>query len=186
MVTGDHATAAAIAGQLGIEGRTLTRAEFAALPDDALHDQVGDIGVVARVAPEDKVRLVSILKEPGDIVAMTGDGVNDAPALARADIGVGDSIALVSAGPATPTMSSTTSVAAELAASPPPPRTSGRPATTRRSPEPNAVVRRRAPHQMCLRHRPQRTQSTGQATHRGTATDGRRPQCGAGGIRYRP
>jgi P-type Ca2+ transporter type 2C len=89
MITGDHATtAAAIAGQLGIEGSALTGAEFAALRDDELHTQVGDIGVVARVAPEDKVRLVSILKEQGNIVAMTGDGVNDAPALTRADIGV--------------------------------------------------------------------------------------------------
>ena len=89
MITGDHATtAAAIAGQLGIEGRALTGAEFAALPDDQLHAEVDDIGVVARVAPEDKVRLVSILKEQGNIVAMTGDGVNDAPALTRADIGV--------------------------------------------------------------------------------------------------
>ena len=89
MITGDHATtAAAIAGQLGIEGRALTGAEFAALPDDELLAEVDDIGVVARVAPEDKVRLVSILKEQGNIVAMTGDGVNDAPALTRADIGV--------------------------------------------------------------------------------------------------
>jgi Ca2+-transporting ATPase len=89
MITGDHAsTAAAIAGQLGIEGRALTGAEFAALPDEDLHAQVGEIGVVARVAPEDKVRLVSILKAQGNIVAMTGDGVNDAPALTRADIGV--------------------------------------------------------------------------------------------------
>jgi P-type Ca2+ transporter type 2C len=89
MITGDHATtAAAIAGQLGIEGRALTGAEFAALPDDELHAQVDGIGVVARVAPEDKVRMVSILKEQGNIVAMTGDGVNDAPALTRADIGV--------------------------------------------------------------------------------------------------
>ncbi len=89
MITGDHATtAAAIAGQLGIDGRALTGAEFAALPDDELHAQVSDIGVVARVAPEDKVRLVSILKVEGNIVAMTGDGVNDAPALTRADIGV--------------------------------------------------------------------------------------------------
>jgi Ca2+-transporting ATPase len=89
MITGDHATtAAAIAGQLGIEGRALTGAEFAALSDDELRAQVDEIGVVARVAPEDKVRLVSILKEKGNIVAMTGDGVNDAPALTRADIGV--------------------------------------------------------------------------------------------------
>ena len=89
MITGDHATtASAIAGQLGIEGRALTGAEFAALTDDELLAQVGDIGVVARVAPEDKVRLVSMLKQQGNIVAMTGDGVNDAPALTRADIGV--------------------------------------------------------------------------------------------------
>jgi Ca2+-transporting ATPase len=89
MITGDHATtAAAIAGQLGIEGRALTGAEFAALPDDELLAEMDDIGVVARVAPEDKVRLVSMLKQQGNIVAMTGDGVNDAPALTRADIGV--------------------------------------------------------------------------------------------------
>jgi P-type Ca2+ transporter type 2C len=89
MITGDHATtAAAIAGQLGIEGRALTGAEFAALPDDELLAQLVEIGVVARVAPEDKVRLVSLLKQQGNIVAMTGDGVNDAPALTRADIGV--------------------------------------------------------------------------------------------------
>jgi len=89
MITGDHATtAAAIAGQLGIEGRALTGAEFAALPDDQLLAEVGDMGVVARVAPQDKVRLVEILKRQGNIVAMTGDGVNDAPALTRADIGV--------------------------------------------------------------------------------------------------
>ncbi len=89
MITGDHATtAAAIAGQLGIEGRALTGAEFAALPDEELLATVGEIGVVARVAPEDKVRLVSLLKMQGNVVAMTGDGVNDAPALTRADIGV--------------------------------------------------------------------------------------------------
>jgi Ca2+-transporting ATPase len=89
MITGDHATtAAAIAGQLGIEGRALTGAEFAALSDEELLASVDEIGVVARVAPEDKVRLVSILKQQGNIVAMTGDGVNDAPALTRADIGV--------------------------------------------------------------------------------------------------
>ena len=89
MITGDHATtASAIAQQLGIEGRALTGAEFAAMPDEQLLAEVDDIGVVARVAPEDKVRLVSILKQQGNIVAMTGDGVNDAPALTRADIGV--------------------------------------------------------------------------------------------------
>jgi Ca2+-transporting ATPase len=89
MITGDHATtAAAIAAQLGIEGRALTGAEFAALSDDELDRQLDEIGVVARVAPEDKVRLVERLKALGNVVAMTGDGVNDAPALKRADIGV--------------------------------------------------------------------------------------------------
>jgi Ca2+-transporting ATPase len=89
MITGDHATtAAAIAGQLGIEGEALTGAEFAALSDDQLRNEVDGIGVVARVAPEDKVRLVSVLKQKNNVVAMTGDGVNDAPALTRADIGV--------------------------------------------------------------------------------------------------
>ena len=89
MITGDHATtAAAIAGQLGIEGRALTGAEFAAMPDEQLLAELDGIGVVARVAPEDKVRLVSMLKQQGNVVAMTGDGVNDAPALTRADIGV--------------------------------------------------------------------------------------------------
>jgi Ca2+-transporting ATPase len=89
MITGDHATtAAAIAAQLGIEGRALSGTEFAALSDEELDAQVGEIGVVARVAPEDKVRLVETLKQQGNVVAMTGDGVNDAPALKRADIGV--------------------------------------------------------------------------------------------------
>src|SRR3954468_17374163 len=89
MLTGDHATtAAAIAAQLGIEGRALSGTEFAAFTDAELEEQVEGIGVVARVAPEDKVRLVETLKRKGNVVAMTGDGVNDAPALKRADIGV--------------------------------------------------------------------------------------------------
>ena len=89
MITGDHVTTAgAIADQLGIEGQALSGTEFAALSDSELDERVEDIGVVARVAPEDKVRLVEKLKERGHVVAMTGDGVNDAPALKRADIGV--------------------------------------------------------------------------------------------------
>jgi P-type Ca2+ transporter type 2C len=89
MITGDHATtAAAIAGELGIEGRALTGAEFAAMSDEELLKQLPDIGVIARVAPEDKIRLVQLLKRQENIVAMTGDGVNDAPALKAADIGV--------------------------------------------------------------------------------------------------
>jgi Ca2+-transporting ATPase len=89
MITGDHATTAgAIAGELGIEGRAITGAEFAAMGDDELLEQLPQIGVVARVAPEDKLRLVRMLKQTGNVVAMTGDGVNDAPALKAADIGV--------------------------------------------------------------------------------------------------
>ncbi|MFC7494137.1 MULTISPECIES: cation-translocating P-type ATPase [unclassified Nocardioides] len=89
MITGDHATtAAAIAGELGIEGRAVTGTAFAAMSDEQLLDEIDEIGVVARVAPEDKVRLVRLLKEKDNVVAMTGDGVNDAPALKNADIGV--------------------------------------------------------------------------------------------------
>ncbi|WP_416952958.1 cation-translocating P-type ATPase [Nocardioides sp. T5] len=89
MITGDHATtAAAIAGELGIEGRAITGTQFAAMTDEELLGELDDIGVIARVAPEDKVRLVRLLKEKGNVVAMTGDGVNDAPALKTADIGV--------------------------------------------------------------------------------------------------
>jgi Ca2+-transporting ATPase len=89
MITGDHAvTAAAIANQLGITGRAITGAEFGAMSDDELLAQIDDIGVIARVTPEHKVRLVDTLKRKGQIVAMTGDGVNDAPALKRADIGI--------------------------------------------------------------------------------------------------
>ena len=89
MITGDHAvTAAAIGHELGIEGKALTGHEFARLPDDNLTADLDNIGVVARVAPEDKIRLVDLLQKKGNIVAMTGDGVNDAPALKKADIGV--------------------------------------------------------------------------------------------------
>jgi Ca2+-transporting ATPase len=89
MITGDHAvTAAAIGSELGITGKALTGAEFAAMSDDELLGELPEIGVVARVAPEDKIRLVSMLQGQQNIVAMTGDGVNDAPALKKADIGV--------------------------------------------------------------------------------------------------
>jgi Ca2+-transporting ATPase len=89
MITGDHAvTAAAIGHELGIEGNALTGAQFAAMSDDELMKQLPEIGVVARVAPQDKIRLVDLLQRQSNIVAMTGDGVNDAPALKKADIGV--------------------------------------------------------------------------------------------------
>jgi P-type Ca2+ transporter type 2C len=89
MITGDHAvTAEAIARKLGIEGRAITGADWAAMSDDEALEQIDGIGVIARVTPEDKVRLVETLKRRGHVVAMTGDGVNDAPALKRADIGI--------------------------------------------------------------------------------------------------
>jgi Ca2+-transporting ATPase len=89
MITGDHAvTAAAIAQNLGIDGKAITGAEFAAMSDDQLRDEIDSVGVIARVTPEDKVRLAEMLKSKGHIVAMTGDGVNDAPALKKADIGI--------------------------------------------------------------------------------------------------
>ncbi len=89
MITGDHAvTAGAIAHQLGIEGRAITGAEFRAMSDDEAMREIDGIGVIARVSPEDKVHLVDILKKKGHVVGMTGDGVNDAPALKKADIGI--------------------------------------------------------------------------------------------------
>ena len=89
MITGDHAvTAEAIGQELGIDGKTITGAEFAALSNEEAEKEIDEIGVLARVAPEHKVRLVKTLKRKGNIVAMTGDGVNDAPSIKAADIGI--------------------------------------------------------------------------------------------------
>jgi Ca2+-transporting ATPase len=89
MITGDHVvTAEAIARDLGIRGRAISGAEFAELGDDVVDEEIDGIGVIARVTPEQKVHLVDILKRKGHVVAMTGDGVNDAPALKQADIGI--------------------------------------------------------------------------------------------------
>lgn len=92
MITGDHpATAGRIAADLGIapEGaRVLTGAELTALDDDQLKQVVEEVTVYARVAPSHKMRIVRALQAQGETVAMTGDGVNDAPALRAADIGV--------------------------------------------------------------------------------------------------
>ncbi len=89
MVTGDDVvTGAAIAKQLGIPGDAILGADFAALPEQERLARIDRIGVVGRVAPEHKVLLVDTLKKTGNVVAMTGDGVNDAPAIKAADIGI--------------------------------------------------------------------------------------------------
>ena len=89
MITGDHAaTAASIGTQLGLTGETITGAQLDQLDDDELDQRIDDITVFARVAPEHKMRLVGALQRRGNVVAMTGDGVNDAPALKKSDMGI--------------------------------------------------------------------------------------------------
>jgi P-type Ca2+ transporter type 2C len=89
MVTGDDViTGAAIAKQVGIPGEAILGADFAALPPAERLAQIDGIGVMGRVAPEHKVLLADTLKQKGHVVAMTGDGVNDAPAIKAADIGI--------------------------------------------------------------------------------------------------
>ena len=89
MITGDHKlTAAAIAAELGITGEIMTGAELESLSVEQLAERLDHIGIFARVAPEHKVKIVQALKRHNHVVAMTGDGVNDAPALKAADIGI--------------------------------------------------------------------------------------------------
>jgi len=92
MITGDHVvTAKAIAQEMGIatgEANALTGPELEAMSDEELAEIVRDVHVFARVSPEHKIRVVRALQSHGEIVAMTGDGVNDAPALTQANVGV--------------------------------------------------------------------------------------------------
>jgi Ca2+-transporting ATPase len=89
MITGDHmATAQAVAERVGLKGDALSGEELARMSDEELYDRVQDIGVYARISPLQKVKILEALKYRDQVVAMTGDGVNDAPALRRAHIGV--------------------------------------------------------------------------------------------------
>ncbi|MDQ0199112.1 cation-translocating P-type ATPase [Neobacillus ginsengisoli] len=92
MITGDHPlTALSIAKQIGIfddKKKVVTGQELDHLSDEALKDIIDDIAIYARVTPEHKLRIVTTLQEKGHIVAMTGDGVNDSPAIKKADVGI--------------------------------------------------------------------------------------------------
>jgi Ca2+-transporting ATPase len=89
MITGDHTvTARAIADELGLGSGVITGTELQQLPDPEVIDRLPELHVFGRVAPEDKLRLARLMQESGEVVAMTGDAVNDAAALKQADIGV--------------------------------------------------------------------------------------------------
>ncbi len=89
MVTGDNPiTAQAIGKQIGIEGGYILGEEIKKMSDEELLEKLRDTRILARIDPEEKLRIVSVLRKSGEIVAMTGDGVNDAPALNEADVGI--------------------------------------------------------------------------------------------------
>lgn len=118
MITGDHAgTALAIAEEMGIGGEAVTGAELEAAGDEELRKIAEDYAVFARTSPEHKLRLMKALQANGEVVAMTGDGVNDAPALKRADVGVAMGIKGTEASKKPPTSSSPTTTSPP---SPPP------------------------------------------------------------------
>jgi len=89
MITGDSKlTAEAVAKEIGLEGDSVGSKELQEMSNKELFDKIKDVSVFSRISPQDKLRIVNILKQRNDIVAMTGDGVNDALALKRADIGI--------------------------------------------------------------------------------------------------
>ena len=89
MVTGDHLlTAKSIGNEIGLRGKAITGEELDKMSDEQLEKIITDVEIFARVSPRHKLRIIQALKNRGEIVAMTGDGVNDAPALKKADIGV--------------------------------------------------------------------------------------------------
>jgi len=89
MLTGDSKlTAEAVAKEIGLHGKSIEARQLEKMSDRELYKEIDEIVVFSRISPEDKLRIINILKQKNEIVAMTGDGVNDAPALKRADIGV--------------------------------------------------------------------------------------------------
>jgi len=89
MITGDSAlTAKTVGEEIGLEGEIIEAKQLERISDEKLFDSIDKISIFARVSPEDKLRIINTLKRKNEIVAMTGDGVNDAPALKRADIGI--------------------------------------------------------------------------------------------------
>src|SRR5690606_5076749 len=89
MITGDHpGTGLSVARSLGITGAALNGLELDRMSDAQLAERIAGLGILARVSPEHKLRIVAALQARGRVVAMIGDGVNDAPALKKADIGV--------------------------------------------------------------------------------------------------
>ncbi len=89
MITGDSLlTAVAVAKKIGLKGEAIEGKELEKMSDEDLAEKLKQVGIFARVGPEEKLRIINVLKKQNEIVAVTGDGVNDAPALKRADIGI--------------------------------------------------------------------------------------------------